>query len=85
MDWQTVANVLGGLLLFAYGFIFSRIISDQRELERSLEKHAGEVANQFAALPDKYVRRDDFTLSTARIEAYLSRIEAKLDSKQDKI
>lgn len=84
MTWYQIAAALTSLVVLAYGWIFTRILTDQKELETRLAQHEKETREKLEELPDRYVRRDDFGQFRADIMSVLERIEAKLDGKADK-
>lgn len=77
MDWHEIAIGAISLLVLAYAYFFNSIVRDQKELERRMSEHE-------KALPDKYVRRDDFSAFKSELLTVLARIEQKLDAKADK-
>lgn len=84
MDWREIAIGFGTLLSMAYGYLFVRVVSDQKRLEERMTTHEEATAEKLSALPDKYVRRDDLSEWKGQVLATLARIEQKLDGKQDK-
>lgn len=84
MDWHEAALGAIGLLVLAYGYLFLRVVSDQKQLEDRMTSHEEATAEKLAALPDKYVRRDDLSEWKGQVLATLARIEQKLDGKVDK-
>jgi hypothetical protein len=80
MDAQTlfnaiisIASVLGGIMLKS---IYDAI--------QELRTQDGDLHERINALPNMYMRRDDFINFGTEIKATLIRIEGKLDGKQDK-
>lgn len=84
MSWYQIAAFGTSLIVLAYGWIFTRVIGDQKALEKRLAEHERETREKLDELPDRYVRRDDFADFKGEVMSVLHRIEAKLDSKADK-
>lgn len=77
MDPQSLINLVGGAALAAMGW-FARVIWEAvAELRKDL--HAIETE-----LPDKYVRRDEYSATMMRIEGMIEKIFDRLDNKADK-
>jgi hypothetical protein len=77
MDWQAISIWALGILSASYGWFISGIVRDQKALEKSL-------ADFKDSIPEKYVRKDEFTVHAARIESLVQRLIDKLDGKADK-
>ncbi len=77
MDPQTVVNWVFGLAGALVSFVLKSTWESLKEVARDLSALQKSIA-------DTYVRRDDFKDHADRVEAVLTRIESKLDSKQDK-
>jgi methyl-accepting chemotaxis protein len=91
LTWYQIAGALTSLVVLAYAWIFTRVISDQAKLERRMSEHEQLTRDKFDELPDRYVRRDDFGQFKADVMRMLERIHAdqqliasKLDNKADK-
>jgi hypothetical protein len=91
LTWYQIVVILLSLVGAGYGWIFTRILSDQKELEKRLADHERETRDKLEKMPDRYVRRDDFGQFKADVMRMLERIHAdqqliasKLDSKADK-
>jgi hypothetical protein len=84
LSWYQIAAALTSLVVLAYGWIFTRILSDQKEIEQNLAAHQKATQEKFDQIPDRYVRRDDFSDFKSEIMQVLARIESKLDNKADK-
>jgi len=84
MTWYQIAAAMTSLVVLAYGWIFTRILSDQKEIEQNLAAHQKATQEKFDQIPDRYVRRDDFADFKTEILAALHRIESKIDSKADR-
>jgi hypothetical protein len=84
LTWYQIAAALTSLVVLAYGWIFTRILTDQKQIEDRLSSHERETRDKLNELPDRYVRRDDFGQFRSEIMSVLERIEAKLDNKADK-
>lgn len=73
MDWQAAFNIavmLGGGM---FGWIVGRITKTLDQLDADIR-----------ALPDKYVGKADYRRDVREIKDLLTRIDDKLDQKQDK-
>ena len=77
MEAQVIFDILFALAGAMAGFILRAIWS-------SLDAMRRDVADLQKSLPETYVRRDDYSAQSARIEAALIRIEEKIDNKVDK-
>ena len=77
MDWQSVA--IGSLSVVSA--LFGAIL---RTLWDATQKLTNDLRTIESALPDKYVRRDDFGSFKSELLSVLERIESKLDGKADK-
>jgi hypothetical protein len=84
LSWYQIVSGLTALVALAYGWIFTRVLSDQKELEKRLAEHVRDTSKKLDELPDRYVRRDDFADFKSEVLQVLNRIEAKLDGKADK-
>jgi hypothetical protein len=84
LTWYQIAAALTSLVVLAYGWIFTRILTDQKQIEDRLSAHERQTREKLDELPDRYVRRDDFGQFRSEIMSVLERIEAKLDNKADK-
>jgi hypothetical protein len=91
LTWYQIAAALTSLVVLAYGWIFTRILTDQKQIEDRLSAHERETRDKLNELPDRYVRRDDFGQFKADVMRMLERIHAdqqvissKLDNKADK-
>jgi methyl-accepting chemotaxis protein len=91
LTWYQIAIGLTSLVVLAYAWIFTRLISDQAKLEKRLTEHEQLTRDKLDEMPDRYVRRDDFGQFKADVMRMLERIHAdqqliasKLDNKADK-
>lgn len=88
VDLQIVFNVLITLLGSVAGWFLRTLWSATETLRTDLntlnEKIRDGMTELERQIPNVYVRRDDFKEAVGRLEAFLERIEAKLDRKVDK-
>lgn len=77
MDWHELTLVFGALLMTLFGVVLKTLWDATQKLTNDLRALE-------TALPDKYVRRDDFAAFRDELMQVLSRIEQKLDGKADK-
>jgi len=77
MDPQSLINLAAGAALAAMGW-FARVIWEAvAELRKDLHSFEAE-------LPDKYVRRDEYSATMVRIENMIEKIFDRLEHKADK-
>ena len=77
MDLQTIINVGAGTMLGIVGWFARQLWDAVKQLKEDLS----ELREQ---LPKEYLSKNDFQLAYRRIEDLLTRIDLKLDRKQDK-
>lgn len=77
MEAQQIINVLFTIAGALSGIVLKAIWS-------ALESMRLDLAILQRSLGDIYVRKDDYRDHTDRVERLLTRIEAKLDAKEDK-
>lgn len=80
MDPQTIFNAAIAIGCVLGGAMLKSIYDAIKELRHS----DGEIHERINAIPNTYMRRDDFMSFGSEIRASLLRIENKLDSKADK-
>lgn len=84
MSLQVLFDVLLGILMAALGGLSKVLWDTLSRLRIDLVSLSKSVAKIEEKLPETYVRRDDFKAHADRVLQVLDRIEAKLDSKEDK-
>ena len=72
------------LIAFLGGWLLKTIRDDISELKQADKEVADAVNELRVALPEKYVRKEDFRTALEDISRILQRIEQKLDDKVDK-
>lgn len=74
MDWQTGFNIAVTLGAGMFGWIVGRITKTLDQLDADIR-----------GLPEKYVSKADYRSDLGDIKALLTRIDDKLDGKEDKV
>lgn len=88
MDWQTIINIGGGLIIAGLGWFAREIWDAIKELRR-------DIKNIEQGLPEHYVRKDDFrdAMQDVRedmregfkeVKDLIGAVFKRLDSKQDR-
>jgi hypothetical protein len=77
MEWQSLAIGTLSVLLVLFGAVL-------RALWDATQKLAANVHQIETALPETYMRRDDFRTHADRVEQLIQRLIDKLDGKADK-
>ena len=80
MDPQTIFNAAIAIGCVIGGALLKSIYDAIKDLRHS----DGEIHERINAIPNTYMRRDDFLGFAGEIRASLLRIENKLDGKADK-
>ena len=80
MEPQTLINAALSAVSLLGGWTLKVVYDSINELRRA----DGDLHERINAMPETYMRRDDFGVFAVRIETTLGRIEAKLDAKADK-
>lgn len=73
MDWQAAFNIAVMLGAGMFGWIVGRITKTLDQLDADIR-----------SLPEKYVGKADYRSDLSEIKKLLTRIEDKLDGKEDK-
>ena len=73
IDWQVLFNVAVMAVMAMGGWIVGRVTKTLDHLDADIR-----------ALPEKYVSKADYRIDINEIKSLLTRIEDKLDGKQDK-
>ncbi len=73
MDWQVLFNIATMAAMAMGGWIVGRVTKTLDQLDADIR-----------ALPAKYVSKEDYRSDLSEIKSLLTRIDDKLDSKQDK-
>lgn len=73
MDWQAAFNIAVMLAGGMFGWIIGRITKALDQLDVDIR-----------SLPEKYVSKADYRSDLSEIKKLLTRIEDKLDGKEDK-
>jgi hypothetical protein len=88
IDGQVFFNVAAALIGALGGWILKTLWTATENLRVDLNKLNEKISAGMAELerqiPNVYVRRDDFREAIVRMEAFLERIEQKLDRKADR-
>lgn len=74
MDWQAAFNIAVMLAGGMFGWIVGRITKTLDQLDVDIR-----------GLPEKYVSKADYRSDLSDIKALLTRIDDKLDGKEDKV
>ena len=74
MDWQAAFNIAVMLAGGMFGWIVGRITKTLDQLDVDIR-----------GLPEKYVSKTDYRSDLSDIKALLTRIDDKLDGKEDKV
>lgn len=74
MDWQAAFNIAVMLAGGMFGWIVGRITKTLDQLDVDIR-----------SLPEKYVSKADYRSDLSDIKALLTRIDDKLDGKEDKV
>ena len=77
MEWQPIINLIAGVVIGLFGWLFKQIWDAVQRLKDDLNELE-------VKLPEQYLRKDEFNHNLARIYAILERIEKKVDGKADK-
>lgn len=73
MDWQIAFNAVVAIAMAMGGWIVGRITKTLDQLDADIR-----------TLPEKYVSKADYRTDIGDIKSLLTRIDDKLDGKQDK-
>ena len=77
MEWQNFVDVAVGVISAFFGWLFKIVWDAIQELKADLKE-----TNMM--IHKEYVRKDDYHIEMAKIEAMFQRIMDKLDGKADK-
>ena len=77
MDWQNYLDAAVAIISAIFGWLFKIVWDAIKELKVDLKETN-------LLIHEKYVRREDYHIEMAKIEAMFQRIMDKLDGKADK-
>lgn len=84
MEPQTFINAGLGLIAFMGGWILRNLQESMNKLRDSDEKLAAKVQAIEVLVAGTYIKREDFDKTVIALFSKLDKIEAKLDTKQNK-
>ena len=85
MEWQSWINAGIGLVAFMGGYILKSITDSVKELQVADKVLSKDVSSLQVLVAGEYVKWDGLEKVMRPVSEQLTRIEGKLDNKQDKI